>query len=103
MQQEMSFQLPRPGKALKGMMVAIFAIWVCLTIGLAWLRAPVFRAIVNVASGTDAVFSLQLWRFFSAPFVHFGHPGHVLTTIAGLYFLGTSLEDRWGPRKMLAF
>jgi membrane associated rhomboid family serine protease len=32
-----------------------------------------------------------------------GDPGHLLVTLLGLYFLGPTLEDRWGPKKMLFF
>jgi len=103
MQPEMSFQLPRPGKALKGMMAAVFAIWVLLTIGMAWLEAKVAVDAVSLTIGTDDVFRGQVWRLFTAPLIHFGSPGHVLTTLFGLYFLAPTLEDRWGPKKMLAF
>src|SRR5262245_51460000 len=103
MQQEMSFQMPRPGKAVKGVMAAVFAIWVVLTIGVAWLKSETASAVISFPVRPDDVFRGQLWRFLTAPFIHVGVPGHVLTTLFGLYFLGTTLEDRWGPRKMLAF
>lgn len=103
MQPEMSFQMPRPGKALLGMMVAISAIWVLLTIGVTWAEAKLARDVIAFTVGTDDVLRGQVWRLLSAPLVHFGSPGHFLMTILGLYFLGNSLEDRWGPKKMLAF
>lgn len=99
----MSFQFPRPGRALKWMMAAIFAIWLVLTIGNVWLKSQIAADAYRFATGTDEVLHGQVWRLVTAPITHVGTPGHVLMTLAGLYFLGTTLEDRWGPRKMLIF
>lgn len=103
MQPEMSFQMPRPGKALMGVMVAVLAIWVLFAMGLNWGGAS--EAVIQPFLGsTSAVLHGQLWRLLTAPLIHAPNdPGHVMVTLFGLYFLGTTLEDRWGPRKMLLF
>src|SRR5262249_43090378 len=47
----------------------------------------------------------QIWRLVSPVFIHVpqGNIGHILTTLLGLYFLGPTLEERWGPRRFLLF
>jgi membrane associated rhomboid family serine protease len=103
MQQEMSFQMPRPGKALIGVMVAVVAIWVLFAVGLNWGGASP-AVLAPFIGDSSAVLHGQIWRLFTAPLIHHpSDPGHVLVTIFGLYFLGTTLEDRWGPKKMLLF
>jgi membrane associated rhomboid family serine protease len=53
---------------------------------------------------SEAVLHGQVWRLFTAPLLHSpDDPWHFLTTVLGLYFLGASLEERWGGRRMLAF
>jgi len=103
MQPELSFRMPRPGKALIGVMVAVLAIWVLFAIGLNWGEAS-GAALQPFIGNSSAVLHGQLWRLFTAPLVHNPNdPGHLLVTILGLYFLGTTLEDRWGPKRTLMF
>jgi membrane associated rhomboid family serine protease len=103
MQPEISFQMPRPGKALIGVMVAVVAIWVLFAMGLNW--GGVSDALLQPFVGnTSAVLHGQIWRLFTAPLIHAPRdPGHVLVTLLGLYFLGPTLEDRWGTKKTLRF
>ncbi len=95
--------MPRPGKALGGVMVAILAIWVLCAVLINW--AGVSRQVLAPFVGsTSAVLHGQLWRLFTAPLIHApDDPGHVLVTLLGLYFLAPTLEDRWGPKKTLLF
>lgn len=102
--ESVSFSFPKPGKALIGMMVAIGCIWVMLAVGGNWANANVGSVVSPFVGDTGKVFGGQIWRLVTAAFIHDPtRPGHLLTTLLGLYFLGTPLEDRWGARKTLFF
>jgi membrane associated rhomboid family serine protease len=99
----MSFGMPRPGKAVLGMMVAFVAIWVLFAVGINWghVNPTVLRPFVG--SG-DALLHGHLWVLLTAPLVPAIHdPMSLLMPLFGLFFFGTVLEDRWGPKKLLAF
>ena len=99
----MSFRMPRPGKALLGVMVAVLAIWVMFALGINWGHADPTILTPFVGSGT-ALLHGHLWVLLTAPLIHDpGDPGHLLVTLFGLYFLGPTLEDRWGTKRTLAF
>jgi membrane associated rhomboid family serine protease len=98
--------LPRPGKALRGVMLALFALWLMYAIGLNWGGAPesVFFAL---AGSTERILSGELWRLFTAPLLHYPVGGagvsHIIFALIGLYFLAPSLEERWGGKRLLRF
>jgi membrane associated rhomboid family serine protease len=98
--------LPKPGKALMGLMIAISAIWLMFAIGLNWGGASntIFVALLG---NTDAILHGQVWRLFTAPLLHhpYGSEGvwHMLGAVAGLYFLGARLEEHWGARRFFRF
>ncbi len=101
-----SAAFPRPGKALLSVMVGLTAIWVFFAIGINWggAGADVFQALVG---STARVLRGEIWRLFTAPLLHVpsgeGAVGHIVSTMLGLYFLGPSLEKRWGARKFVGF
>jgi membrane associated rhomboid family serine protease len=103
MDERVSFGFPKPGKALIGMMIAVGCIWVMFALGLNWAGAS--SGVLGPFIGDAAkVLHGQIWRLLTAPMIHAPNdPGHLLVTLLGLYFLGTSLEERWGARRMLAF
>lgn len=95
--------LPRPGKALIGLMLAIAGLWLMFAVGLNWGGAPssVFFAL---AGDTNAILHGQVWRLLTAPLLHApGDVGHLITALLGLYFLGPSLEGLWGGPRFLRF
>jgi membrane associated rhomboid family serine protease len=105
MQEQLSFGLPKPGKALVGAMVFLGAVWLMFAVGLNW--ASTDGSIFEWVVGSDDVFRGQVWRLFTNFLVHQptgpGSVGHILTTVAGLYFLGASLESKMGARGFLLF
>ena len=102
--ENVSFSFPKPGKALVGMMVAIGCIWMVLAVSGNWAGANVGTLAGPFVGETSKVLDGQIWRLATAAFIHAPNaPGHLITTLLGLYFLGTPLEDRWGARKLLAF
>jgi len=99
-----SMGLPKPGPALRGVLIALFSVWLAFALGINWAGAPpmLFDALCG---NTAAILHGQIWRLFTAPFMHeVSHNiGHVLWAMLGLYFLGPSLESHWGPGPFLRF
>lgn len=96
--------LPRPGKALKGVMLGLLAIWLVFALAINWGGAA-GASFLALCSNTEAVLGGQVWRLLSAPLLHMpsGTVWHLISVLLGLYFLGTSLEQEWGPRRLLRF
>ncbi len=96
--------LPRPSKALLGVILALFAIWLFFAIGINWANMP-SSWFYAMCGSTRLVLRGQLWRLFTAPLVHYptGSLGHILTALLGLYFLSPSLESTWGTRRFMWF
>lgn len=98
--------LPRPGKAVLGLMGVVLTIWLSFAIGLNWGGASptLFYLLVG---NTNAVLHGEVWRLFTAPLIHIatgdGGVSHVVWTCVGLYFLGASLEKTWGSARFLRF
>ncbi len=96
--------LPRPGRGLRGVLLAIFAVWLAFALGINWAGAPV-SLFAALCGNTTAILHGQVWRLVTAPFMHevSGNIGHVLSPLLGLYFLGPSLETHWGTGRFLRF
>ncbi|HEY6081051.1 MAG TPA: rhomboid family intramembrane serine protease [Polyangiaceae bacterium] len=98
--------LPLPGKAVRGVMLAVFVIWLSFAIGLNWGSVP-GGLFLLLAGSTDAILHGEVWRLFTAPLLHDaqGAAGvsHIITTLLGLFFLAPRLEEQWGSKRMLRF
>jgi membrane associated rhomboid family serine protease len=95
--------LPRPGKALFGVMGALLAIWVLFALALNYGGVDQ-RWFTVFAGNTSAILHGEVWRLFTAGLLHLpGSVSHILYALLGLYFLGPSLESRWGTGRMLGF
>ncbi|MEP7124674.1 MAG: rhomboid family intramembrane serine protease [Byssovorax sp.] len=102
-QPQMSFAMPKPGRAVLGMMVAIVAIWVLFAVGINWGHAD-GRVLRYFVGSSQALSQGHLWVLLTAPLFHdLSEPAHLLTPVFALYFFGTTLEDRWGPKKLIGF
>ncbi len=104
--QRPSFSLPRPGKAVLGVMVAVAAIWIFIASSVNWGKVdPSFLA--PFVGSTTKVLHGQIWRLVTASLIHEwsgdGAVSHLVTTLFGLYFLAPSLETRWGAKRTLLF
>jgi membrane associated rhomboid family serine protease len=95
---------PRPGPGLRGVLIALLAVWLAFALGINWAGAPeaLFYAL---AGSSERILGGEIWRFFTAPFLHVpsGSIAHILTSLLGLYFLSPSLEARWGTPRFLRF
>lgn len=98
-----SVALPRPGRALKWLMVVIgvlgvshafLAQYVPVTRQFfAWLECDYVRVLHG-----------EVWRLLtSGVLTSPEHLSNLFFTLIGLYFLGTDLERRWGPGRFLRF
>lgn len=96
--------LPRPGRALKGVLVALFSIWLLFALALNW--GDVSPGVFELFCGNAAkILDGEVWRLLTAPLLHVpqGSIGHILGAMLGLYFLGTALEELWGTGRFLRF
>jgi membrane associated rhomboid family serine protease len=98
--------MPLPGKAVRGVMLAIFAIWLSFAIGLNWGGLP-DGVFLLFAGNTEAILHGEVWRLFSAPLLSEAMGGagvlSLIMTELGLFFLTPSLEERWGGKRLLSF
>lgn len=96
--------LPRPGRVLRIVMIAILAIWLMFAIGLNWAGAPP-SLFWLLCGNTEKILHGEVWRLFTAPWLHLPVEslGHVFSALIGLYFLGPSLEERWGSARFARF
>jgi membrane associated rhomboid family serine protease len=99
-----SFSLPRPGRALSGVLIGLLAVWLVFAMGINWGGASptLFEALCG---NTTLILHGEVWRLFTAPLLHYpsGTLNHILFTLLGLYFFSTSLEREWGPKRFLRF
>ncbi len=95
--------LPKPGRALKGILLALFGVWLMFAMAINWGGAApaLFESFVG---NSQAILSGQVWRLLTAPLLHMPNdPWHVMGVLLGLYFLGASLESRWGGKRLIFF
>jgi membrane associated rhomboid family serine protease len=95
--------LPKPGRALKTILVVLLALWLMFAMAMNWADAGpgLFQLLIG---NTEAVVSGQVWRLFTAPLMHSpADPWHVVGVLMGLYFLTPNLEERWGGKRLVWF
>lgn len=101
MQQPSSLSFPRPGPALKGLLIVVAV----LGIGLALAGSSADIAVFGwLACIPEYVFRGQVWRLVTSGLLTSPSSyGHLIFSLLGLYFLSTDLEQRWGGRRFLGF
>ena len=101
--QRISLALPRPGPALKAVLLAILALGLINAFVAAWVPhgGDVFEALV---CDLAKLRHWQLWRALTSGLLTSpDHYGHLFFTLIGLYFLTPDLERRWGPARFVRF
>lgn len=105
MSEQISFGLPKPKKVLITAMVTVTAVWILFATGINWAGSGV--DVFGLLTGSDDILRGQVWRLVTSFIVHQpsgpGSVGHLLTTLMGLYFLGSSLEESWGGKRLAWF
>lgn len=96
-------KLPRPGRAVTTAIVTLVGVWALLAAAIQWFGAP--EATFSVLTGdATAIAHGQVWRLFTAPFVHDpSELGPILFSVLGIYLIGTGLERTFRPRRILQF
>jgi membrane associated rhomboid family serine protease len=96
--------LPRPGPALKWVLIGLLAVWLAFAVGINWAGAPA-DLFYLLCGNAERISAGEVWRLFTAPLIHMptGHVGHILMALLGLYFLAPSLEREWGSARFLRF
>ncbi len=97
-----SFTLPTPGRALKGVMLALFGVWLAFALGLNWGGVPSETFLLFVGDSTK-IWQGEVWRLFTAPLMHPPSVGGILYVLIGLFFLTPALEEQWGSKRLLRF
>lgn len=102
----MSPEWAKPTKAVLGLMLALFILWMIFALGLNWGSAP--ASVFEVLTGnTDRILHGEVWRLFTASLLipPTGAPGvwSLVYTMLGLYFLTPRLEQVWGAGRLLRF
>lgn len=106
---QVSYGLPRPGRALWALLITLGAGAVALALMAPAAGAPSAGNIGVVAFHTltcrvNDVLHGQVWRLLTSGLLT--PPGDLfslLLDLVGVYFLGSSLERRWGGRRLLTF
>lgn len=94
--------LPRPGRALWGVILTLFAVWLAFAVGLNWGGAGE-NAFWLFAGSTERILKGEVWRLFTAPLIHLPSVGSILLLLLGFYFLTPTLEQRWGGARLIRF
>ena len=94
--------LPRPGRALWGVILTLFAVWLAFALGMNWggVSEDVF---LLFAGNTERILHGELWRLFTAPLIHLPRVGSIAFLLLGLYFLTPTLEQLWGGARLIRF
>lgn len=106
MRDEVRAPLPRPGKTVKAGLALLFAVSVASAIVVNWAPggAEGQRWFLLLAAVPEAVAAGQVWRLVTAGVLTAPSSlGHVLFSMAGLYFLTPDLERRWGSARLARF
>lgn len=90
---------------VKALLIANIGIWLIgqLIIGKVILGEPEMLIQIFGLVPLNLVKNFFLWEVFTYMFVHALNPFHILFNMLLLWWLGSELEQRWGPRFFLAF
>lgn len=101
-QGQASMAFPRPGRALKAILIAIGALGILQATLINYAGASkIFLYLVCVP---EKVLDGEVWRLVTAGFLTSPEAlGHLIFTLIGLYFLSPDLERRWGSGRFVRF
>ncbi|HEY8090633.1 MAG TPA: rhomboid family intramembrane serine protease [Polyangiaceae bacterium] len=100
--QPTTFALPKPGRALWAALIAMAVLGIFTAFLAHWVPGGA-RVFLLLDCDLDRAFS-QPWRLLTSGLLTDPeHWSHLLLSMVGLYFLGTSLEKRWGSWRFARF
>src|SRR5689334_3290883 len=98
--QDLTGMLPRPGKALKAVLILIAGLSVLNYILYNWIPGGQIVFNLLVCSTDEVVHRWGVWRLLTGGLVTLPRGqafSSLLFTLIGLYFFSPDLEKRWGP------
>lgn len=104
--QQGGFALPSPTRVVLRLIAVLAGLWVLFAILVNSAKAPWAAEAYKLLTlqADEVVPGLKLWQVATYPWLHdLGGLSHVLFNCLGLYFLGTTLERRWGGKTFLKF
>jgi membrane associated rhomboid family serine protease len=100
---QLSQALPRPGPALKAVLIVIGAVGILSALAVNWVPGSE-AALGWLVCSTDKVLAGQVWRLVTAALLTSpASVSQLFFTLIGLYFLSPDLERRWGSGRFLRF
>lgn len=103
MQSSQQMNFPVPGRVLKSVLIILFALWLVFALAVNWGGASE-EAFLRWTGNSSAIARGEVWRLVTAPLMHLPSDiGHILGSMIGLYFLGSSLESAWGGQRFAWF
>ena len=96
---------PRPGRALKVVLVMVAVIALAIALLGNWIHPPTAKAILaHSLFSPDAIIEKpwMIWTLATSGLITLGL-GQCIFTLIGLYFLSTDLERRWGGARFIRF
>jgi hypothetical protein len=61
--------LPRPGRALKGVLIGLLALWLMFAVGINWAGVPE-ELFLLFCGNAQQILQGEVWRLFTAPLMH---------------------------------
>lgn len=104
--QQGGFALPSPTRVVLRLIIVLAGLWVFFAVlvnsaGARWASDAYDHLMLQASS---VVPGLELWQVATYAWLHdLNGLSHVLFNCLGLFFLGTSLERRWGGKTFLKF
>src|SRR5258706_14459855 len=98
---QVTYALPRPGRALWGVLVTVFAFAIVAALSEKTVAPVLFQWL---SCRVDDVMHFQVWRLVTSGVLT--PPGDIvalLLQLLALYLFGTTVEKRWGARRLIGF
>ena len=102
---QISFALPKPGRALKAILATIALFALVHAIVIVWIRsqtgAEIYERLLFQPRSLELVYT-RPWTLLTSGLFTLSL-GHLIMSLMGLYFLTTDLESRWGGWGLVRF
>jgi membrane associated rhomboid family serine protease len=100
---QVTFAFPRPGRALKVVLIVIAALGLFEALLATWIPGGE-QLFLWLACDVEKVMHGQVWRLLTSGLLTSPEsPMHLVFTLIGLYFFSPDLERRWGSWRFVRF
>src|ERR1700760_95576 len=94
------FGLPQFRGAVRSIVLLTLLIWITIILFWAFDKHYALSLISIAELAPDGVFHGQIWRLLTYGFIHVD-PRHVIFALIGVYFIGSSVEERVGSKSFV--